>query len=698
MDYYGLQSIISSQKKQVPTGKESDSFFTIKDKNPAYVEPKFSKVEKFPVEKPAVILVSAVGASGKTTAAHSFSADTGMPILDLSRHKPVGDNTLSGILMDYYPDSISEIRRGLTEGTSGLIIDGIDEGRSKVTEEAFEAFLDDVVKRTEGSLGTSIVILGRSQTLINTWCYLVDRGVDVGLVQIDPFDMDQAKSYIDIHVGECQPAQRAAYEKARDEILNKLGAAFDVAGNNEDTFIKFLGYPPVLDAISTLLCEEKNHHKIYQSLNKEVVNNTEVNLLIQIGDYLLDRDQREKALPNFANDIADKVGGKIGETLKSTLFNREEQCARVLATSMGLPFEKKLIADPGINQEYENSIERWCSEHPFLQNNELRNPVFSAIAVARCICSEVDEYKEVAATYAQQNPQTYHLLYIMDAIKSDGDIHIGAFNMIIQSCVDFLGANATVSIDIDGSSWDETDHADENELSITIGVNNNGQERSFDFKAETVSTGKVILGPNLINARITLPCDAILSGSTTLNTFGDCSLSAKSIEFKSPEILISRLTSSNQVESAPGNFIIETGNATGHVDNIAPKDGQLEILCLTNELDYPLVKYVKKVEVKISNDIKHKYKRLRKIITLFRSHSKGSLARFKDKINHIRVIKNDEGRAVLKALLDSGILTQDHKMYYIDQEKFSKILGVNWTDLRSYGSSEKLLKFLKNIT
>ena len=697
MDYYGLKSIISSQKQQVPANEESDSFFTITDKKNTYVEPKFSKVEKFPVEKPAVILVSAVGASGKTTAAHALSVDTGMPILDLALHKPVGDNTLSGILMDYYPDSISEIKQGLTEGTSGLIIDSIDEGRSKVTEEAFEAFLDDVVKRTKGSPGTSIVILGRSQTLINTWCYLTDCGVDVGLVQIDPFDMGQAKNYIDIHVGECQPAQRAAYEEARDEILNKLGAAFAVAGKDEDTFIKFLGYPPVLDAISTLLCEEKNHHKIYQSLNKEVINNTEVNLLIQIGDYLLDRDQREKALPNFANDIANKVGGGLGETLKSTLFNREEQCARVLAASMGLPFEKQLIADPGINQEYENSVEIWCSEHPFLQDNELRNPVFSAIAVARCICSEVDEYKGLARIYAQQNPQTYHLLYIMDAIKSDRNVPIGAFNMIIQSCSDFLGANAKVSIDIDGSSWDETDHTDENELSITIGVNNNGQERSFDFKAEAVSTGRVILGPNLINTRVTLPCDAVLYSKTTLNTFGDCSLSAKSVEFRAPEILISSSTSSNQEENVPGNFVIETGNATGHVDSIAPKDGVLEILCQTNQLDYPLVKYAKNIEIKISNDIKEKYKRLRKIITLFRSHSKGSLARLKDKINHIRVIKNDEGRAVLKALLDSGILTQDHKMYHIDQENFSEKLGVNWTDLRSYGSSKKLEEFLKDI-
>jgi hypothetical protein len=168
MDYYGMRSIITSRKQQVELGIESDSFSACADRQSTYVEPKFTKVEQFPVEKPPIILISAVGASGKTCTAQALSCDTGMPILDLSKHKPVGDNTLSGILIEHYPDNIAEILTGLKNGTSGIIIDGIDEGRSKVTEEGFEAFLDNIIKLTAGAESTSIVVLGRGQTLMNT--------------------------------------------------------------------------------------------------------------------------------------------------------------------------------------------------------------------------------------------------------------------------------------------------------------------------------------------------------------------------------------------------------------------------------------------------------------------------------------------------------------------------------------------------
>lgn len=186
MKYSALKSIVSSQKRPISLKETSESFFQVARRPDPYIEPTFTK-EEYPKEKPAILLVSAVGASGKTTTAHALGFDTGLPVLDLAKHKPIADHTLTGILTSaYLTDKIGEVLEGLSKGTHGIIIDAIDEGRSKTTERGFEAFLDDVIGRTKGASSTSVVIFGRSQVLLNTWVYLGDKGADVALVRIDP--------------------------------------------------------------------------------------------------------------------------------------------------------------------------------------------------------------------------------------------------------------------------------------------------------------------------------------------------------------------------------------------------------------------------------------------------------------------------------------------------------------------------------
>ena len=100
----------------------------------SYVEPTFTKVI-FEDEKPTFLLISAVGASGKSILGKRLSADTGLPVLDLGKHPPVADNTLTGLLTTSYPlADMSAILSGIRAGTFGVIIDGVDEGRSKTNE------------------------------------------------------------------------------------------------------------------------------------------------------------------------------------------------------------------------------------------------------------------------------------------------------------------------------------------------------------------------------------------------------------------------------------------------------------------------------------------------------------------------------------------------------------------------------------
>lgn len=318
-----------------------------REKVAPYIEPSFSKID-FPKEKPSILLVSAVGASGKTTTAHALSFDTQLPILDLAKHKAVGDNTLTGILTTAYPiDKVGVVLEGLRRGTHGIIIDGIDEGRSKTTEQAFEAFLDDLIERSKGSTNTAIVVFGRSQVLLSTWCYLADKGADVGMVEIDPFDLKQAKEYIDSRAIEGNIDQQQIYEQTRDSVLAKLSAAFSpTAARAENAFLSFIGYPPVLDAIATLLRKERNYDRLQQALSDGTGGQLEIDLLIRISDYLLDRDHDEKALPHFIislNPLQSRLGDLAEKRYESPSLTGRNSAREFLREPSPVHFRARLL-------------------------------------------------------------------------------------------------------------------------------------------------------------------------------------------------------------------------------------------------------------------------------------------------------------------------------------------------------------------
>lgn len=234
MKYYNIKSMVASSKLSFNMRLPSNSFYFPSKRDKPYIEPGFEKVV-FETEKPSVLLISAVGATGKTALAEVLAYETSLPLLDLSKHKPVGDNTLTGLITSSFkPENLSEIFIGFNNGTYGVIIDGIDEGRSKTTEQAFEAFLDDLARLCSSSSGTTFVLLGRTKILEDSWLYLTDKGVNTALVTISPFDLNSAQQYIDQYTGVQDAKYQTQYEETRDHILHMLGRAFVKKADQEN--------------------------------------------------------------------------------------------------------------------------------------------------------------------------------------------------------------------------------------------------------------------------------------------------------------------------------------------------------------------------------------------------------------------------------------------------------------------------------
>jgi hypothetical protein len=131
MKYYHFESAIAAEKTQFVLREESPSFCGTPPSSTPYIEPAFEKVI-WETEHPTIILVSAVGAAGKTALAQQLSRDTGLPLLDLAKHRHVGDKSLTGQLTEAFQVAdLSAVFGSIATGAYGVIIDGVDEGRSK---------------------------------------------------------------------------------------------------------------------------------------------------------------------------------------------------------------------------------------------------------------------------------------------------------------------------------------------------------------------------------------------------------------------------------------------------------------------------------------------------------------------------------------------------------------------------------------
>jgi hypothetical protein len=117
-----------------------------------------------------------------------------------------------------------------------------------------------------------------------------------------------------------------------------------------------------------------------------------------------------------------------------------------------------------------------------------------------------------------------------------------------------------------------------------------------------------------------------------------------------------------------------------------------------SNVGYPVHQYARESdEPSFDPLLKNKYIRLRRMLREFRSHSKGQLAKYEEKIEDSRVLKNKLGEKILLRLIEDGILYKDGVMYILDTDKMASELGINWHDFRLGKIPDSLVEYLKSI-
>jgi hypothetical protein len=582
-----------------------------------------------------------------------------------------------------------------------VIIDGVDEGRSKTTEKAFEAFLDDIVLLCKQATNATFVLLGRTQILEDCWLYLTDKGTPTGLISILPFSLDRAREYIDAFTGGMNLGHKAEYTKARDTILNLLAAAFgDKTTHGSESFLSFIGYPPVLDAIVTLLQEERNYHRILTALQQGLDKiNVEINLLYRIVSYILRREKEQKVLPNILEPLIAEIPEQNKAAMRAGVFEAEEQCMRLVSFCLGRQLKLERISEPLINEKYEAQLVSWLQLHPFVSGHHFRNAVFESFALATLITSSDPLGLPLALEYVDSHKQNYHLLYFLEQLAGQGLVPVDCVRVILGSALEFRSTSASIEMHVDGPQAGELVGANlpaniiDTVVEIFMGTED-APAKTFAFKSDLGNTTLVHLGPRLSSTYVSLPCEVLLAGGQELEFTAPVEVSADKISLRSPALILRQ----SATKLGDEQVLLEATTMESTVGRIVTNGVPL-ILAVSDcsGLAYPAIQYAEKKERPPADPaLREKYLRLRRILSHFASRGKGTLAKYKDKIEHSRVLGN-LGWAILQQLQKDKILTLSGSFYFLQPENVNKHLGVSWVDLRKGRISDKLLQYLRSV-
>lgn len=685
--------------------KEFKAFYYKKDdedkKMAKYVQPPMSQIETVqgitPLENAQVVLISAPGATGKTAMSQYISYKLGIPIFDLGSFDAVGANTIGGLLMkDVEEDDVFRYHSGLKSGLCSLIIDGLDEASIKVTQEGFEAFLKDVAFFARGAKGLPFVILGRPGVMEDASMILEENGINTSLLEIEPFTINKALDFIDNQMNPNYVERfDKQYREVRDYIVNQIGGFFKSESElNKKLFERFIGYAPVLQSISNLLNEKQDFHSLLDDLKNS--KKQKIDLLIDIVKRILNRERNkifEEVLPQvFENGRSEQFKQEIYKIAG----DEEEQCRRILAAFLKKDIVFNVANEQQFDEKYNEKMKEWIKHHPFFKGNEkkMQNIVFESYLIAMLI-DKADCKEDVLSYLNKTGSCSYLLLDIYASVKGANKENIDCrfFPYLYSSFKTLdhprdIGTTEVVADD---------DEQEPRKCYLSFGREEVDYEYEFTF---TMNDDDTLYVPSPISAlNIDAPVKVLISERKT-DIQAPVSIHCSELRVESKDLLLST-PSTNQ-----GNIVWECDQfyaqcADGTAPTLffrTPQSNNKFLMITEAQVYFPFKDYCRKPYGTGSTDkqLYEAFGKLRRMILMFRSHSKGELARYCEKIDS-RIGKTTMGKALIDGLMQHGVLYTNNIMYFINIAKFGEVLGAKYDDIRSSEVNEKTMSFLKSL-
>lgn len=676
--------------------EEGDDFKVVEQKNPKFVSPILSVVKDYSnasLEESCIILIEAVGASGKTELTKKMSHWLTCPVVDLGHTKVVAGNSLTGLLFKrMFRKDCSGFMDDISEGKSTMIIDALDEGYMKTNNQGYMDFLDDVLS-LEPNSKCPIIMLGRYNAVELAATFLMDKDVKFITLQIEPFTMDLAREFIDKAVDtNARFKYESIYKETRDYILDTIDGFFQKQSDiKQPSAVRFIGYAPVLMSIAKLFVENTNYQLVLNEMKER--KSRSVRLIVDIVEHILTRDREEKVKPQLINMLLADRDQTFKKQVTDTVYSNDEQCARVLYKVMNCPFPDIDISDAAFLSSYNEHMKIWLEDHPFMGKKKIGNIVFESYILAKLVTNL--KYKDIVLNYMKKNGISYMFTYIYEALNGLEEIDGSIMPYIYESLCELNNKQNYYELYLE---YNPTKSSDILYICDFEFVGSNEHMLTYKGYVTYSKNDHVDMGTHIEHMNINIPLDFVLS--------------RRNVEISSPSYI------------KCNNLIVESEEVTLH-NNIDKTDIMIEcndtlidqhydqFLQITNTSrvneifkivsskrpEYPLIEYWNSENEKLidlSNDVLTKYKKLRAIILEFRSHSKHMLAKHREKIDFI-MGSTDVGRAVIEELKIKNIMLPSNHLYMLDTDVMDRELGLSYDAFRNFEKSSKVIKFLNGI-
>lgn len=697
---FGLETILNYLIPEDYTRFDSelketlDDFKVVSSLNEKFVPPILSSVAEYTtaeIKDACIILIEAVGASGKTELTKHLSYRLQCPILDLGTTKVVAGNSLTGLLNKRMRrEDAGRYMDYISEGKSTIIIDALDEGYMKTNNQGYLDFLDDVLS-LEPKSSCPIIMAGRYNAVELAALYLDEKEIPFITLQIEPFTLLKAKDFIDNSVKNMSKIRFAqVYRDTRDYLLETIGGFFRDQGSIKNKASeRFLGYAPVLQSIAAFFDENTNYQVVLQELQERRTRS--VSLIVDVIERILERDRKEKVFPNFLDPLISERSEEFKELVRSVVYTNEEQCARILYKVMNRPFPNMDIDDPSFEAIYNEHISAWIDEHPFLGKNEIGNIVFESYILATLV--PCPKYRNAAYDYIKSHGVSYMFAYIYKELHGFAQIDNKILPYIYSSFAELNSPQSYYTMHLD--------YVQDKDVKKLCEFEFVGSEADMEVYDGTVSYSPddiIDFGDSLRNISINVPMDYCLSGRK-VHLSAPVYIRCNNFNVNSEELVLCKGCANEGVMFECQAFNVE--QMYEQYVKVSRHNSQANGFAVVSpeKLDYPFYEFWTSEQARLnvlSPENLKKYVKFRAIILEFRSHSKRELAKHHEKIDFV-LGGTELGKKVIESMLGSRIMFKEGHLYKLNTDLMDEVFGLSYDGIRNFEVTPDVISFLDGI-
>lgn len=652
----------------------------------SFVAPDLNCREGFSDLASPIWLVSAPGAVGKSTLAKKISNNAGAVYLDLSQAATVAGNYLTGGLVK------SGLFKAWTDNSTCILIDALDEARLRVTQSSFHDFIEDIFNASENR-NVPTLLFGRVGIIEDVWLILHDFGLSAPIVDIQHFNKEQSVRFV---MSSLSRLSRLPKHSTLQGLLQSNEPAFrDVARDFAEGLesssgpdgAKFAGYAPVLEAVATMLAGITNPAQLdaskQTSMQKEVVNHIPTKILERESDKL--RTQ----LTEFPDEV------------KSNLYSSDEQLDRLVRIVYDIPTPlTEQPVPPDLAASYDDAVQAFIVQHPFLDGtgHQPANTVLSAMIDAYALVSDDPAIREVVAAAisgTQRKPNPFFADFYLNRV----DCAAGANYVVPPEHIVHLYESVNSRAEAGTSLYLSIEGDDEEELAdveIQV-VSSEGRPALYMPQLKTSQAGTLWFSRNMRGVFVDAPLlDVRIGSGNAIEIGAPTLLNVSSVAFRCEELSV--VGGDGNLSGGWSAVQIEAKSLDESELRRAPtvRAGVEFTVSWPGSNQYPWTAFSNKVGTSDLGEIDECARRLSKIVLAFRSHSKGQLARLKDKLDHARMSKGC-GAKLIEKMREDKVITQEGRMYILDPDALRDVLGTSFSEARAKSFGEKTLNYLRRV-